>query len=593
MAPDPHDLVLRYLKRADLTPSLGHPGGSCQLQERIRDEVRNKKVQDYLIQKHQDDKAFTTPEEQAVYDDDYSIGKVGSTFFEVLLRSHAQARMDTRGVTIKDIKQALYGMSATIGDARSRGWGETSIGLALRESMRASGGTKFQTKKGLDLYLRVLQIKEVRKGQKKIPTYKVRVETAMWSGARNPNPIPEDNCAHFTGDVWEGYAKEYPEHGFERMFPKRVALRYAVLRQDPIPGVQTYVTQRSEEGLPNDVDDGSPSATSLPGSATPGGAGRVIPQFSFNTPGPGSDITPRTLGIPGEQYGNPSNDTYNTVDRRIVESSLDDEDESMDKQAYRPKWRPGKYQRKSRGRAKHKRQMNYRKNKAKNKLKAKRWRKINSRKPAYKQWQKRRRGMNRKRRVASTLRVANAYMRRMGSVLTVPDIAFQIGPEMIGGYVHSISPMTGMVTVELDSTNVSQLDSIPVELFMRMAVFSSDEDIEAFFNLVDVEVGPEAYGDLDPNLVRQCASRYDRDPDSDSFKEDCFGIAGEYDLGSMDANQMDSVVQMVAQGYMQSGDAREFTMAIDHDERSEEDADNPDIPDAYDPHLYYGEVERG
>ena len=155
--------------------------------------------------------------------------------------------------------------------------------------------------------------------------------------------------------------------------------------------------------------------------------------------------------------------------------------------------------------------------------------------------------MNRKRRVASTLRVANAYMHRMGSVLTVPDIAFQIGPEMIGGYVHSISPMSGMVTVELDSTNVSQLDSIPVELFMRMVVFSSDEDIEAFFDLVDVEVGPEAYGDLDPNLVRQCARRYDRDPDSDSFKEDCFGIAGDYDLGSMSADQMDSVVQMVAQ----------------------------------------------
>ena len=323
----------------------------------------------------------------------------------------------------------------------------------------------------------------------------------------------------------------------------------------------------------------------------------MIPQFSYNGPGPDSDIKPRTLGIPGEQYGNPSNNTYQTVDRRIIESSEadpeGDPDESMDKQAYRPKWRPGKYQRKSRGRVKHKRQMNYRRNKAKNKMKAKRWRKINSRKPAYKQWQKRRRSMNRKRRVASTLRVVNAYMQRVGSVLTVPDIAFQIGPEMLGGYVHSISPMSGMVTIELDETNVSQLDSIPVELFLRMAVFSSDADIDAFFNLVDAEVGPEAYGDLDPNLVRQCARRYDRDPDSDSFKEDCFGIAGEYDLGSMTANQMDSVVQMVAQGYMQSGNTRDFTMAIDHDERSLEDAENPEISDSYDPHLYYGEVERG
>lgn len=201
--------------------------------------------------------------------------------------------------------------------------------------------------------------------------------------------------------------------------------------------------------------------------------------------------------------------------------------------------------------------------------------------------------MNRKRRVASTLRVVNAYMQRTGSVLTVPDIAFQIGPEMLGGYVRSISPMSGMVTIELDETNVSQLDSLPVELFLRMAVFSSDEDIDAFFDLVDVEIGPEAYGDLDENLVRECAQRYDRDPDSDSFKEDCFGIAGEYDLGSMNADQMESVVKMVLDGYMQSGDARGFTMALDHDKRSREDADNPEIPDDFDPSLYYGEVERG
>jgi hypothetical protein len=589
VAIDPYDLALRYIKMADLNPSLGHPGGSCYFQRRIRDRVRNKKVQDYLIDKHQTGPKvdWKDMEEDAIYGKDMDIGPVGQTLAEVILVPHTQRRMDIRSITIPEIKKGLHEFMSEIHDEKRKGDSRLEKQLISRKDFEWEGSKIKFWLRGLNHWMG-----KNKKGKPQLKV-KLQVRTAMPVPFKHPNPVPEPNCPHFKKEDWEGYAKEYPAHGFERMFPKRVALRYAVLRQDPIPGVQTYVTQRSEEGLPNDVGDGSPSATSLPGSATPGGAGRVIPQFSFNTPGPDSDITPRTLGIPGEQYGNPSNDTYNTVDRRIIESSLDDEDESMDKQAYRPKWRPGKYQRKSRGRTKHKRQMNYRKNKAKNKLKAKRWRKINSRKPAYKQWQKRRRGMNRKRRVASPQRVLVAYMGRRGSVLTVPDIAFQIGPEMIGGYVHSISPMSGMVTVELDSTNVSQLDSIPVELFMRMVVFSSDEDIEAFFNLVDVEVGPEAYGDLDPNMVRRCARRYDRDPDSDSFKEDCFGIAGEYDLGSMDADQMDSVVQMVAQGYMQSGDSRDFTMAIDHDERSGEDADNPDIPDGYDPHLYYGEVERG
>ena len=60
-----------------------------------------------------------------------------------------------------------------------------------------------------------------------------------------------------------------------------------------------------------------------PGSATPGGEGRMISQFSYNTPDADSDIKPRTLGLPGEQYGHPSNDTYNTVSRRTMTATPD------------------------------------------------------------------------------------------------------------------------------------------------------------------------------------------------------------------------------------------------------------------------------
>ena len=59
----------------------------------------------------------------------------------------------------------------------------------------------------------------------------------------------------------------------------------------------------------------------------------------------------------------------------------------------------------------------------------------------------------------------------------------------------------------------------------------------------------------------------------------------------MSTDQMESVVDMVTQGYTQSGEANDFTMALDHDERSKEDADNADISDLYDPDKYYGEVE--
>lgn len=123
-----------------------------------------------------------------------------------------------------------------------------------------------------------------------------------------------------------------PREVFDRLQKKRVrvdaetlalleeASRTGALRIPPKPGVQTYVSETSALGLPTWTDDYQ-DPTSLPGSATPGGAGREIPQFSYNGPDSESDITPRTLGIPGEEWGHPVNDTYNTVTRRVVESS--------------------------------------------------------------------------------------------------------------------------------------------------------------------------------------------------------------------------------------------------------------------------------
>ena len=361
------------------------------------------------------------------------------------------------------------------------------------------------------------------------------------------------------------------------------------------------MNDKSQKDLPTDIDR-EQEVVLPPGSATPGGAGRDIAQFSYNGPDSGSDIKPRTLGLPGEQYGHPSKDDYNTVTRRSMTASSplisqpayggsdaalprgddeeDDGGEGMEKSAYRRRWQQGKYQRKSRGRTRYKRQQYYRRNKAKIKMRQKRWRTKNKNKPAYKQWNKRRRSMNRRRRVASACMVAYAHRNRMASVLTVPDIAFVIGPLQTLGYVHSISPMSGMVTIELDATNVPQLDSLPVELFMNMAAFLTEKDANAFFDLVDVEVGPLAYEDLDADLVRECARRYDRDPDADDFKSDCFDLTDEYELDAMSADQLDAVTQSVVQGFIEGGFSR-----------SHEDADNPEISDLHDPTLFYGEVD--
>ena len=173
---------------------------------------------------------------------------------------------------------------------------------------------------------------------------------------------------------------------------------------------------------------------------------------------------------------------------------------------------------------------------------------------------------------------------KAASVLTVPDIAFVVGPDMMLGYVDSISPMTGMVTYRLEGNDVAQLGSLPVEVFLRAVTLMSDEDLDAFFELVDVEIGMEAYEDLDTEGLRECAGLYGVDMESEDFKEQCFDLVGETDPDSMTPMQLDLVNDQLVVGILEGGGMpREV----------EEEADDLDetIPDTYDPHLYYGEVE--
>ena len=173
--------------------------------------------------------------------------------------------------------------------------------------------------------------------------------------------------------------------------------------------------------------------------------------------------------------------------------------------------------------------------------------------------------------------------RREASLLTVPEIAFGIGPEMVLGYVRSLSPMSGMVTYELHGDDFNALESLPVEVFLRVAAFLSDEDTDAFFELVDAEIGLEAYEDLDEEGLRECAALYEKDPDSDEFKSSCFDLTGDEDISNLSGAQLDQVNDKLVLGVLEGGgEPRDGDDAEDGDET---------IGDEYDPHLFYGEVE--
>jgi hypothetical protein len=455
--------------------------------------------------------------------------------------------------------------------------------------------------------------------------------------------------------------------------PGRVALKMPAE-----PGVKTVVRDDSAKDLPTDQDRTPEQNLPLPGSATPGGAGRDIPRFEYNTPDNDIDKRPRTLGVPGEDYGHPVKEDYGTVTRRsmtaaeiAVETVLlrmaAAEDPGFDKEAYRQRWRPGVRQRRSRGRDRQKRRLYNRKNRNKRKRNSRLWRRKNRNNGALKVSNKRRRRSNRKRRGSleegMALRVVERFaredrnehappaerggpdgkrqreqpsekkrqdaryydqnsakrqrqsdrqyiecmrdnnckkrrkeyranpgyyergspMRRRAELLTVPEIAFGIGPDMELGYVRSISPMTGMVTFETDGDNHRVWESLPVEVFLRVAAFLSDEDIDSFFELVDAEIGGEAYEDIDEEGLRECAALYDTDPDSDEFRAKCFELTGEEDLSNLSAEQMDAVNDRLVLGILEGGGEPDEGAGRAHGDDS--------ISDEYDPHLYYGEVE--
>ena len=108
MRSDPARTALIFaIRQADLNPPLGYPGGPCQVIERINEEVRGQKDRERLIQLVEDGEKLSNKDTSLIYDRDSEGRAKGSPFKQVLLTSHAQYRMDLRGVTVQEVKLAL------------------------------------------------------------------------------------------------------------------------------------------------------------------------------------------------------------------------------------------------------------------------------------------------------------------------------------------------------------------------------------------------------------------------------------------------------------------------------------------------------
>ena len=145
-----------------------------------------------------------------------------------------------------------------------------------------------------------------------------------------------------------------------------------------LPGISTFVSDKSKLNLPTDIDREKESVLP-PGSAHPGSGGRDIRQrFEFNVPDNDIDKRPRTKGVDGDQYGNPSKDDTAGVTRRTMTATLD-KTAFMDLvarvvEAYER--RRGRTRR-QRGRARSKSRQYYLRNRTKIKLRSRAWRRRN------------------------------------------------------------------------------------------------------------------------------------------------------------------------------------------------------------------------
>lgn len=359
-----------------------------------------------------------------------------------------------------------------------------------------------------------------------------------------------------------------------------------------LPGAKTLVTPKSEKNLPNDIDREKERALP-PGSATPNSpkkqdgdkdknTDRSFQDTSFNTDVKVMDKF-RTKSEPGEQHGNPSKNDYNMPTRRVwssytlFEFLYDTGDEEGKTAGLKTRF-PKKRQRRQRGRSRMKSKRWYRRNRARHKLKAKRRYQRLKRRPNF----KRDRQMRRK--------YPNRFKRRRGEVLTAPEIRFVIGRDQVSGVVHGVSPMTAMVSFV---TEDGRWVALPIMYFMSSVAFISEADIEAMFQLIDVEVGLEAYGEIGPEAVEGEAELFCVDWEGNAeFRDKCEKLTGKMTLDEMTSEQLEVVSDALVSGdfggigEILEGGGRER----DYDDQPDDKGDPYEI-DPADDRLYYGEVE--
>jgi hypothetical protein len=164
-----------FRKKSDLNPMLGFPSGICQVVERVDDKLNEGYIEQSIIEKVENGEDLDNLESSIVYprivEKPLEHNKLINT---IELTSHAQYRMDLRGITTGDIKVSFKNFVRQYYNEKSQNTGQY---LTWESAIRIGAPIKFIDKKLGDLVLAF----NVRKGN-------ATVKTVFFLGEQNPRP---------------------------------------------------------------------------------------------------------------------------------------------------------------------------------------------------------------------------------------------------------------------------------------------------------------------------------------------------------------------------------------------------------------------
>jgi hypothetical protein len=191
-------------RKADLSPPLGYPGGSCHAIERIEKNTRGVRDREDLISKIERGHPGTelSKEDTAkIYRDvEMERGAQGTQFRWVALTRHAQYRMDLRGVTVGDILAALADFHQAWAKEKSKG---TPKSREWERAVQMQSEVEWMHK-GLVVGFRIIDLRSGRGAQ---------INTVFWQGSGHPKAVTRSECSPF-----QGWVKKDDRSEFERLF---------------------------------------------------------------------------------------------------------------------------------------------------------------------------------------------------------------------------------------------------------------------------------------------------------------------------------------------------------------------------------------